>query len=417
MSFYIERSDAEPISVQGYRYKAPKASQKSYHSERSHLPARVDLRSFMTKIESQGDSNSCVANAVAGAYEYLLKRHWGDDGYDVSRLFIYFNARLEDDEMEDEGATIESVIEGLTEYGACSEETWPFDLDVINEEPSAEAYEEASNFLIEDVSLVPTRLEKWKQCLADGYPIVFGLQLYDSFDTHYKRKGLVSLPNRQELHRDSHAGHAMLCVGYSDRDKVFIVRNSWGRKWGDRGYCYIPYSYIINEKYNFGDSWIIRQIEALEVEEEIWDEEESLLEDLASVFYEMDDALYEQMLEEMADYPLELRVAHIMLHVAAADGEVSEAEEDILKDHLQGFIDDLGIDRRAKKVLKKAYRRIEDVSLLEESLDFLGAYVPNENLAAFVNILIEIADGDELVEDEEDFIYQIIQLWQLEWDG
>ena len=100
MSFYIQPSDGEPILVRGYRYKAPSSSHKKYSSRRTRLPARVDLRPFMTKVETQGDSNSCVANAVAGAYEYLLKRHWGEDGYDVSRLFIYFNARLEEEGLD-----------------------------------------------------------------------------------------------------------------------------------------------------------------------------------------------------------------------------------------------------------------------------------------------------------------------------
>jgi hypothetical protein len=51
----------------------------------------------------------------------------------------------------------------------------------------------------------------------------------------------------------------MLCVGYSDADKVFIVRNSWGESWGDRGYCYIPYDYMTNPDLN-GDLWSIRRV-------------------------------------------------------------------------------------------------------------------------------------------------------------
>ena len=35
----------------------------------------------------------------------------------------------------------------------------------------------------------------------------------------------------------------MLAVGYSDKDKVFIVRNSWGPTWGDGGYCVVSYDY------------------------------------------------------------------------------------------------------------------------------------------------------------------------------
>ncbi|CAF1461385.1 unnamed protein product [Rotaria sordida] len=41
----------------------------------------------------------------------------------------------------------------------------------------------------------------------------------------------------------------MLAVGYSDKWRVFIVRNSWGTKWGNNGYVYIPYDYMENKEY------------------------------------------------------------------------------------------------------------------------------------------------------------------------
>jgi len=55
------------------------------------LPNKVDLRPLMTPIEDQGDTNSCVAHAVAGAYEYWIKKAVHQDK-SVSRLFAYFNA-------------------------------------------------------------------------------------------------------------------------------------------------------------------------------------------------------------------------------------------------------------------------------------------------------------------------------------
>ena len=49
---------------------------------------------------------------------------------------------------------------------------------------------------------------------------------------------------KAECQNEEEAYHAMVLCGYSDKDKVFIVRNSWGERFGDKGYCYIPYSYI-----------------------------------------------------------------------------------------------------------------------------------------------------------------------------
>jgi hypothetical protein len=55
------------------------------------IPPKVDLREHLTEVEMQV-GNSCVANAFAGAYEYLAKRNNGDSA-DISRLYIYYNAR------------------------------------------------------------------------------------------------------------------------------------------------------------------------------------------------------------------------------------------------------------------------------------------------------------------------------------
>ena len=254
--FEFERPDGSRRAVSGYRYAAPRSDAKRYAASTSRgkaLPPKVDLRSFMTPVEDQGRLSSCVANAVAGAYEYLVKRHRGDDAYDVSRLFVYYNAREKSgDEKDDGGSVIAHAIDSLRSEGACSEQTWPYDPNRVNQKPNGQAYDEASQFLVEDMQLVPTTLDGWKGALADGYPIVFGVSLYDSFDKQ-KKKGLVPVPSPTESSRASHGGHSMLCVGYSDPDQVFIVRNSWGASWGDKGYCYIPYAYLMNQKFNSGD--------------------------------------------------------------------------------------------------------------------------------------------------------------------
>ncbi len=68
-------------------------------SRDGELPEKVDLRPYMTEVEDQSNSNSCCANAVAGAYEYLCKRkamETGDSVGDISRLFIYYVGRKHD---------------------------------------------------------------------------------------------------------------------------------------------------------------------------------------------------------------------------------------------------------------------------------------------------------------------------------
>ena len=220
------------------------------------LPPKVDLRGKLTPVEDQGQTSSCVANAIAGAYEYWIKRTSGQE-YDTSRLFIYYNARWRNgDQNEDSGSIIQLAMEGLQNFGSCAEKDWPFQQELLLKKPNRQAYQEASSAKVKEMQQVPLDLQAWKEALASGLPVVFGCLLFESFDDCNRNGGVVPMPDPSEMARESHGGHAMCAVGYSDREKVFIVRNSWGDQWGDAGYCYMPYNYLLNPKLNGGDCWV-----------------------------------------------------------------------------------------------------------------------------------------------------------------
>jgi C1A family cysteine protease len=256
----LRDSTGDTLRVGGYRPDKKSRNPQKFsasHDSDQELPAIVDLRPFMTPVENQRNSNSCTANAMAGAYEYLDNRINGE-ATDVSRLFIYYNARaLDGRTRHDEGTYLSHCVKVVRKYGACSEETWPFTLRKIKAKPPKSAYQEAVRFRIEDAAAVEVDLDTMRSCLAEGYPFVFGLQLFESFNGAGGNGGLVSMPDPDnEKHN---GGHAMLCVGYSDPDRVFIIRNSWGEEWGDEGYCYVPYDYMADPNFNH-DCWVIRQV-------------------------------------------------------------------------------------------------------------------------------------------------------------
>ena len=272
-STVVKNSVGQQFKLGGYRPEKQNSQDKKYSANRDRpLPSKVDLRSYMTPVENQGSSNSCTANAVAGAYEYLANRLLGQSK-DVSRLFIYYNAReLDGDSSQDEGTYLKSCVKVLRRYGACSENTWSFDLNQILEQPHKRAYKEAANFVVEEAARVDVDLHTMQSCLADGYPFAFGLQLFASFQ-QAGSNGLVPMPDPDNEKHDG--GHAMLCVGYSDPDRVFIVRNSWGEEWGEQGYCYIPYDYMTKPDLNH-DCWTIRQVSDLDLSQGIQGNSSSL---------------------------------------------------------------------------------------------------------------------------------------------
>ncbi|CAF3410998.1 unnamed protein product [Rotaria socialis] len=204
------------------------------------LPASVDLRPNMTPVETKTKKE-----------------------IDVSRLFIYYNARLKDGisetDMSDEGCSITAAIEALKEYGCCKEEIFPYEVKNVNRKPPEYCYKVAKAYHIECGLRVAPNLTEMKACLAQGYPFAFGLTIYTSFSEAETNGRHVPTPNADEPIVSSYGLHAMLAAGYHDEGQYFIVKNSWGALWGDKGYCYIPYDYMSNPKHCF-DMYTIKTI-------------------------------------------------------------------------------------------------------------------------------------------------------------
>eukprot|EP00931_Biecheleriopsis_adriatica_P027223 TRINITY_DN16406_c0_g1_i4.p1 TRINITY_DN16406_c0_g1~~TRINITY_DN16406_c0_g1_i4.p1 ORF type:complete len:386 (+),score=70.81 TRINITY_DN16406_c0_g1_i4:48-1205(+) len=227
------------------------------------LPAKVDLRPYMSDVEDQSQTNSCCANAVAGAYEYINKRHHaqvkGDDVGNISRFFIYYVGRKKDQQNfgedsskapKDEGMTLGGAVSALELKGACLEHNWPFENHRVNQKPPDHCFEEAMRYKISESREIPCDIGSMRQCLAEGHPIIFGLKLTARF-FRPSPGGFINTPDPSDPQSAEHGLHAMLLVGYNDRQQVFIVRNSWGTSWGDQGYGYVPYDYVGNRKFNF----------------------------------------------------------------------------------------------------------------------------------------------------------------------
>jgi hypothetical protein len=396
----------------GYRVGSSRAV-APYASRAAKHPAKVDLRPMLTEVEDQQTTSSCASNAVAGAYEYLIKAHLGGAAYDVSRLFLYFNARqAQGFEGEDGGSTIEAGIESLRTRGACSEQTWPFEPSQVNTEPSEDAYVEGAQFPIQDAASVPTELDAWKGALADGYPIIFALKLYDSFDRQ-RKPGLVPAPSPNEAGRESHGGHAMLCVGYSEKDRVFIVRNSWGTGWGDKGYCYIPFGYMMNPELNFGDSWIIKRLDAVP-EPDASGDDTGVLPSAENLLSGMNDDAWVTLSDALGDIALESRIAMVFLAAASTDDAFTDEECAILVPYLDRLLPSIGSTFSAEDVISFAWSLLgQHPELSDESIEILGAHLPTEALAAIANEIANVVEADGASDGESAFHVDLVTQWQL----
>ena len=237
------------------------------NGSKKKLQSSVDHRSWCSPIEDQEDLGSCTAHAGVGMVEYFEKRAFGRH-VDASRLFLYKVTRNLIHLSGDTGAFLRSTMGAIALFGIPPEEYWPYNISDFEKEPTPFCYSFAQNYqaisyyrLDSPGTSTDDILKRIKLFLSAGLPTMFGFTVYRSID-QAGTSGKIPYPSKN----DSEAGgHAVMTVGYDDNMKILntnpgsiatkgalLIRNSWGTGWGENGYGWLPYDYILN---GLADDW------------------------------------------------------------------------------------------------------------------------------------------------------------------
>jgi C1A family cysteine protease len=263
-----KHSVADPLSLVTHRSKAHYGWNRDMPDARDHffaaplemfpqgVPPAMDLRGTCPPVYDQGQLGSCTANAIAAALEFDRLRQKVTD-FTPSRLFIYYNERvMEGTVSSDSGAQIRDGIKSVANIGAPKETDWPYDISQFAVKPPASAYADAKLDRALQYMRVVQVLAQMQGCLAAGYPFVFGFTVYESFESQaVASTGLMPMPAPGEKKL---GGHAVMAVGYDNAKRLVTVRNSWAATWGDKGYFYMPYEFILSP--NASDFWTVRSV-------------------------------------------------------------------------------------------------------------------------------------------------------------
>ncbi|MGA2531630.1 MAG: C1 family peptidase [Candidatus Aminicenantales bacterium] len=235
----------------------PRASRK----DRAGSPAAVDLREWASEVEDQGSLGSCTAQAGAGVIEYYERKSFGRH-IDASRLFLYKVTRNLMKMKGDTGAYLRLTIGAMVLFGVPPEQYWPYtdDEGEFDKEPPAFCYAFAQSYRTvkyyrHDMpgSARPQVLERLKTYLAAGHPAMFGFTVYSSIE-QAAATGRIPYPSAREK---IEGGHAVVALGYDDKMTIqneaggrptkgaLLIRNSWGSGWGEKGYGWLPYEYVL----------------------------------------------------------------------------------------------------------------------------------------------------------------------------
>jgi C1A family cysteine protease len=206
-----------------------------------------------TPISDQLSLGSCVANAWVDALEILMGVQDPNSVVQLSRLFLYWTTRgITGDQKKDSGTQLRSGAKQLTSIGICEEKRWPYDISKVFVSPGLECFNVASDnelaayYSINDIGM--TMLDDIEVAVKANHPVVFGIQVGDTFDGYVP--GTVMQPPST-----TRGGHAIIVVGfrkYADGRRDFKIRNSWSDQWGESGHAWFSQEYMMQAR----DLWV-----------------------------------------------------------------------------------------------------------------------------------------------------------------
>ena len=212
-------------------------------------PQSLDWRDnngrFVTAVKDQQKCGACWAFAMTGALESYMIRTGQTPTLDLS---LSEQVLVSCDKQNDgcNGGHLDPDY--LVKWGLPSTNEYPYTSGNGQPGTCPSSWPNFNAHKIGSWGSVPNNVDDIKAALAAYGPLPSTLVVYEDFK-HYK-SGVYSYVSGFRL-----GTHAVLIVGFDDNGQYFIVKNSWGKDWGEKGYFRIAYSEIDGQS-RFGLSTI-----------------------------------------------------------------------------------------------------------------------------------------------------------------
>jgi hypothetical protein len=212
------------------------------------LPQQVDLSPYCPAVRNQGDIYSCVGWAVgygAMTIRRAIRENWTDKNTITanaySALFIYNQIR---EGHCRQGSSLSKAMELIRTKGDCPAQAFDFNVEDCEKQPTSSLLQLAQRDTISDYltlfgrqDAAKAKIWKVKRALAQREPVIIGMAIRENF--YQLNQAKFWWPNIGNT--NPAGGHAMTVVGYDDQVGAFLIFNSWGPNWGDKGFIRIKY--------------------------------------------------------------------------------------------------------------------------------------------------------------------------------
>lgn len=215
----------------------------------AELPKGVDLSPYCPTAGHQGDIQSCVGWA-AGYAAMTIQHAIQDERTDkreINRLafsphFIYNQIKLDGCNSN---SRIYEALRFLQKKGNCHKRDFPVDTNNCQSLPSTMVQHRARFYRIKEYqklfsqdSKAEEKCQLVKQALSLNFPVVIGMKINQHFAT-------LSFGDQYWWPKIGNTapagGHALVVVGYDESRSAFLLFNSWGEEWGNKGYIWMQY--------------------------------------------------------------------------------------------------------------------------------------------------------------------------------
>jgi C1A family cysteine protease len=139
-------------------------------------------------------------------------------------------------------------MKAVKQFGICTEKLWPYNIKKFKIKPTDQCYADGLTRTITSYQSLES-IDDVLHAINDNKPVVIGITVYDNFNYVSKNNPIIESPPSQEYG----GGHAMTIVGYNIDKQQFLVKNSFGKGWGDRGYAWLPFKYVEDEGF---EKWV-----------------------------------------------------------------------------------------------------------------------------------------------------------------
>ena len=197
----------------------------------------VDLRNRFGAARDQGPRPTCLAFGISDLHAFH-RSPWQS----LSCEYLFYHTQRRFNRSFETGASLSEVRATLEEDGQPIEDDWPYliqlpeDVDQYGPPFASTVYRRRSDRYAVDLAEI-------EQALLAGIPVLAVITLSDAFYMPGSDGVIVPVPGDPP---DPTRRHALILTGVAklNGERLFLVRNSWGKDWGLSGYAWLAERFL-----------------------------------------------------------------------------------------------------------------------------------------------------------------------------